>query len=436
MKTQPACPSTDPPATLADETAQTLSEIARRYGTPAYAYDVRRLRSQVDKLRTHLPDGIEIFYSLKANGSLGLCGVFEDCGIGADVASAGELATAVEAGFPGDRIFVAGPFKSPETIAQLHSLPEAIVSIDSRSEWTSLLRAELPNRAVLRLRPDFASAAAVAAGPEARFGIAPEELAGCRELIARGAIDVIGFHIFAGSQVLDAEGIVGHLRASVEQALRAADVLGLTATFLNLGGGFGIPYAAGQRELDLSPIGEALESLIPRAAPARLAFELGRYLVAQAGWYLTSVVGHQTHQRRQAVVVDGGTHQRADLCGLGLRCCARPPYVLHAGSADSLFATDVLGCLSLPADVLAESSPLPALKPGDVLAFATAGAYGLCSSPALFHGLPLPAEVAFDGASISLFRERPGAQRILEGQRRFARPAVPMTSASTNGEPR
>jgi diaminopimelate decarboxylase len=146
---------------------------------------------------------------------------------------------------------------------------------------------------------------------------------------------------------------------------------------------------------------------------------LGRFLVAQAGWYLVSVVGHQSHQGRPAVVVDGGTHQRADLCGLQLSTRARPPLVLGSASAETR-ATDVLGCLSLPADVLASECPLPPLETGIVLAFADAGAYGLWSSPALFHGSPLPAEVAFDSTTIpptiSLMRSARPARSILDDQ--------------------
>lgn len=115
-----------------------LCEIAQRFGTPTYAFDVQRLRAQVDKLRNTLPPTVEILYSLKANASLGICDVFADCGIGADVASAGELTTAIAAGFPPDRIFVAGPFKLPETIAQLLETPQAIVSVDSLSELRHL----------------------------------------------------------------------------------------------------------------------------------------------------------------------------------------------------------------------------------------------------------------------------------------------------------
>ena len=404
------------PARPDQATCRTLLEITRRHGTPTYAFDVRRLRAQVAKLRTALPAEIEILYSLKANASLGICDVFADIGIGADVASAGELATAVEAGFPAERIFVAGPFKLPETIAQLRNLPDAVVSVDSPSELRMLAEREVVNRLVLRLRPDFASSAVVTAGRESRFGFTNDDLRRCRPSIKTNGTDVIGFHVFAGSQVLRAEHVIEHLRGAFELSLRAADVLGITPTLFNLGGGFGISYAADGEELDLAPIGDALRALADRARPARLVLELGRYLVAQAGWYLTSVLGQQDHQGRPAVVVDGGTHQRADLCGLCLRTKARAPEALDAPGS-SRMPTDVLGCLSLPADVLAESSLLPPLVPGNVLAFANAGAYGLWSSPALFHGSPLPAEVAFDGSLIQLMRERQPARSILEGQR-------------------
>jgi diaminopimelate decarboxylase len=392
-----------------------LREVARRYGTPTYAFDVRRLQSQVAKLRSHLPRKIEILYSLKANASLGICDVFAQCGIGADVASAGELATAVAAGFPPEQIFVAGPFKLAETIAQLRDCPEAVLSVDSLSELRALSDAGLQNPAVLRLRPDFGSCAVVPAGSESRFGFTSEALDRCREFLPSCTLDVIGFHVFAGSQVLDADKLNEHLRRSLELCLRAAKLLGIKASLINLGGGFGIPYAPADKELDLSKVSAELGKLVELAAPARFALELGRYLVAEAGWYMTTVVGHQTIQGRPAVVVDGGVHQRADLCGLRLRSNQSPPLVLNVGDS-TLTPTDILGSLSLPDDVMLEACPLPPLVSGDVLAFCRAGAYGMWSSPVLFHGSALPAEVAFDGSMIHLMRQRKPAKSILEDQ--------------------
>jgi diaminopimelate decarboxylase len=403
---------------LPEAPVQSLREIVRRFGTPAYAYDIAQVRQQVAKLRAHCPEAVEVLYSLKANPSLALCGVLAGCGFGADVASAGELATAREAGFSPRRILVSGPDKSPTVLDLLRSLPDALLSVDSVSELEQLAGAGLANPAFLRLRPDFDSFAVCSAASDSRFGLVAEDLPRCRPLLASGGVRVIGFHVFSGSQVLDAAGIIHHLRGAVQLSLRAADVLGVRPEVINLGGGFGIPYGPADRELDLAPIGAELRNLLERAAPARLMLELGRFLVAPAGWYLTTVLARQTHRGREAVVVDGGSHQRADLCGIGLRQKARPPVLLDVRDGP-LVPTDVLGCLSLPGDVLAESKPLPALAPGDVLAFPNAGAYGLSASAHLFHCHPLPAEVAFEGEHIQLIRARPPLRSLLEGQSLF-----------------
>ncbi len=396
----------------------TLREVVRRYGTPTYAYDLGRIRAQVAKLRAHLPPAVEILYSLKANASLGLCSFLAGCGLGADVASAGELITAREAGFPPERILVSGPDKSPAVLTHLQAVPEALVSIDSVSELQLLADQAPPHRVLLRLRPDFPSFAACAAGPNSRFGLVGEDLPRCRAYLASSGIRVVGFHVFAGSQVLDAAALIHHVRGALDLARRAADVLGIVPEILDLGGGFGLSYGPADPELDLVPIGEELRSVLARVAPTRLTLELGRYLVAPAGWYLTTVIAQQTHQGRPAMVVDGGTHQRGDLCGLGLRHRAFPPVVLD-GQVAPLVPTDVLGCLSLPADVLAESSPLPALSSGEVLAFPNAGAYGLWASPFFFHNHPAPAEVAFEGPQLELIRVRQPARSLLEGQARL-----------------
>jgi diaminopimelate decarboxylase len=394
-----------------------LREIARLYGTPTYAYDISRIRAQVVKLRTHLPAAVEVLYSLKANASLGLCAVLAQCGLGADVASAGELATALTAGFSPSRIFLTGPDRSPAVLASLRPLPEIIISMDSASELRILASKQGQHRALLRLRPDFCSYATCSAGPDSRFGLTFAELSACREFLDAPGIKVIGFHVFSGSQILSAEGVIHHLRGGVDLALRAADTLGIAPEIIDLGGGLGVPYAPEDSELDLALVGSELAVLAKRTAPAQLVVELGRYLVAHSGWYLTTVLAQQTHRGRKAVVVDGGTHQRGDMCGVGLRQKGFPPVVL-GGSTGPLVPTDILGCLSLPSDVMAEARPLPALSPGDVLAFPNAGAYGLAASPWQFHAHPAPAEVAFEETRLLPWRLRQAPESVLDGQTR------------------
>jgi diaminopimelate decarboxylase len=333
-------------------------------------------------------------------------------GLGADVASSGELLIALRAGFSPHQIFVSGPYKSPEMLGQVSSLSEVTLSIDSVSELQQISSSNQAYRAVLRLRPDYASDAIVDTGSASRFGIPYSELSICHQYLESGAIDMVGFHIFCGSQMLNARAVIEHLRGAVKLSMRAADSLGLSPEVLNLGGGFGIPYGRNDGELELEPIAEELSILAERVFPTRVVIELGRYLVAQAGWYLTSVVGTQTNEGRLAVVVDGGTHHRSDMCRLGLRTKALPPVVLNE-KRQSTVATDVLGCLCLPDDVLAEASALPPLEIGDVLAFANAGAYGLSASPVLFLSHPMPAEVIFEGMTMELLRPRQTADSLL-----------------------
>jgi diaminopimelate decarboxylase len=397
---------------------EALREVARRYGTPTYAYDLGQIRSQIGRLREMLPASVEVFYSLKANPSLGLCGFIAGFGLGADVASSGELVTALEAGFPPERILVSGPDKSPALLDLLPSVPQAILSLDSVSELDTLAARGQGQRALLRLRPDFCSFAHCSAGPGSRFGLPIEEVPRCREYLGSQRVRVVGFHVFSGSQVLDAAGVSHHLRSGLELSLRAASVLGITPEIIDLGGGFGIPYGPEDREMDLAAVAAELSCLARQAAPARLVVELGRYVVAPAGWYLAAVIARQTHGGRPAVVVDGGSHQRGDLCGLGLRQRAFAPVALDP-RGEARTPTDVLGCLSLPGDVLAEARALPELAPGDVLAFANAGAYGLGASPFCFHAHPVPAEVAFEETRIDVLRARQPIRSVLEGQVRL-----------------
>lgn len=402
-------------AAPAEAALQSLLNVVRQYGTPTYAYDLSAIRSQVGKLNSSVPSTVDVLYSLKANPSLGICQLMAGAGLGADVASAGELLTALRAGFPPHRIFVSGPYKSPETLEQLSCLSEVTLSIDSVSELQQISKSSHTHRVVLRLRPDYVSDAAVDTGSGSRFGIPYSELSNCHQYLKSAAINVVGFHVFCGSQMLNARAVIEHLYGAVQLSMRAADSLGLSPEVLNLGGGFGIPYGRNDGELELTLIAEELSVLVQRVSPTRVVIELGRYLVAQAGWYLTSVVANQTNEGRLAVVVDGGTHHRSDVCRLGLRTNALAPVVLNE-KKQSAVATDVLGCLCLPDDVLAEASLLPPLEIGDVLAFANAGAYGLSASPSLFLSHPLPAEVLFKGMTMEVLRSRQTADTLLAQQ--------------------
>src|SRR5260370_511418 len=174
------------------------------------------------------------------------------------------------------------------------------------------------------MRPAFCANAKCAAGPDSRFGLLFEDLPRCREYLAARGVRVVGFHVFSGSQVLDAGAIRHHLRGAVDLSLRAADALGLVPEVIDLGGGFGIPYGPDDQELDLAFIARELRSLAAPVAPAQLVVQ------PAAGAY---PVADEARRARAAVVFEGA---RLDLLG------ARQPLravlegqarLVHTGSA-------------------------------------------------------------------------------------------------------
>ena len=232
-----------------------------------------------------------------------------------------------------------------------------------------------------------------------------------------------GFHVFSGSQILSSEGVIHHLRGGVNLALRAADGRqGIVPEFIDLGGGLGIPYAPGDREVDLNVIGDDWCTCTGAAGGARagLVLELGRY-----PWRAGGLVSYERAGPANAPWPNSGRggwwhapawrHVRPRAAAQGLRAGRDSRLLLSAGEV-TLTPTDVLGCLSLPGDVPAENRLMPPLTPGDVLAFPNAGAYGLAASAWLFHSHPAPAEVAFEGTQIQPLRPRLPPESVLAGQ--------------------
>jgi diaminopimelate decarboxylase len=383
--------------------AEALAAAAARHGTPAYVYDLARVRATVRGLADVLPPRVQLRYSVKANPAALVCQEIAASGAGAEVSSAGELETALEAGISPGQILVSGPYKEPGLLRRLDGLPEVLISVDSLSELSQFAARPGPTRQiVLRLRPDYPSAGEMCEGPLNRFGIDVRHLDDHAASLARAA-GCVGFHVYGGSQILDPAAAARNLTQAGDLVARAGAALGVAADVINVGGGFGVPYHEDGCDLDLALAVTALRALTARTPGARLALELGRYLVAGAGWYLTTVVHHQILDGRTAVVVDGGTHHRPDLCGLDLAHRAAPPLLLrpHSGEARP---TAILGCLCLPGDVLAYDVALPPLRTGDVLAFPNAGAYGLTAAPHQFLSHRPPAEIVLDGGTLALPR--------------------------------
>jgi diaminopimelate decarboxylase len=257
-------------------------------------------------------------------------------------------------------------------------------------------------RVAVRVNPDFeikGSGMRMGGGPQ-QFGVDVEQVPELLKTLAAGDLDVIGFHIFAGSQNLRADILCDAQRKTAELALRLAEEAPSPVRYLNLGGGFGIPYFDKDSPLDLAAIGDNLAALTcdvirPALPTADIVIELGRYIVGECGVYITRVVDRKVSRGRVFLVVDGGLHHQLAASGNFGQVLRRNYPLKVAGRMDEepTEVVTVVGNLCTPLDLLGDRVEFPQSDIGDLIAIFQAGAYGLTASPTAFLGHPVPPEV-------------------------------------------
>ena len=383
-----------------------LSRLAARVGsTPFFAYDRRLLDRRAAQLREALPAAVELSFAMKANPMPALVQHLARRVDRIDVASGLELRVALDTTIAAEKVSFAGPGKTPDEIRQAVAAG-IIVEIESQTELSRVVASGeelglVPTVAV-RVNPDFAvkgSGMRMGGGPQ-QFGVDAEQVPDLLRGISATGVDVIGFHVFAGSQNLNAEIIAEAQRRTVELVDSFADLLPGPVRYLNIGGGFGIPYVDRDRPLNLDAVSESLHALVAGPISQRLpeatpVIELGRYLVGECGVYVTRVLDRKRSRGRVYVIVDGGMHHQLAASG-NFGQAIRRNYPLIVGNRvehRSAEAVSVVGCLCTPLDLLGDQVELPAVEIGDLIVIFQAGAYGLTASPTAFLGHPAPAEV-------------------------------------------
>ena len=366
-------------------------------GTPLFVYSADLLRARVAALRAAMPRQLRLHYAMKANPYAPVLELVRGLVDGFDVASAGELEMARAAGQNPALISFAGPGKRDfelETAVR----NGVTLNLESEAEAERALRIGealgIAPRLAIRVNPSFElrGSGMKMGGGAKPFGIDQDRVpALARHIIEAGAV-WRGLHIFTGSQALDAEAIIETQGNVLALAALLAGQIGAPLPHLNLGGGLGIPYFHGDRPLDLAPIGAALgdrfAALPPELAGTECAIELGRYLVGEAGVYLTRIVDRKVSHGVTYLITDGGLHHQLAASG-NFGTVVRRNYPVAIASrfdADPVEEVNVVGCLCTPLDRLADAVLLPQAHVGDLVAVFCAGAYGASASPSAFLG--------------------------------------------------
>lgn len=384
------------------ETASRLIDRAGR--TPVFLYSRALMEQRMAHLRGAMPERLKINYAIKANSFEPVLQVMAKLADGLDIASGGELDLVRAAGIDPERVSFAGPGKRD---VELEAAIGAGVTLNLESEGEAtraLATAERLGRAprlAVRVNPDFElKGSGMKMGGGAKpFGVDAERVpALVRDILSAGC-EFRGLHIFTGSQALDAEALVEAQANTLALAHRIASEAKTALPKLNMGGGFGIPYFPGDTPLDIGRVGEALAQrfgdLPDTLAHAELFIELGRYLVGEAGVYLTRIVDRKVSHGETYLVTDGGLHHQLAASGNFGQVVRRnyPVAIANRFDAEATEVANVVGCLCTPLDRLADRAHLPRAEVGDIVAVFCAGAYGASASPSAFLGQGPAAEM-------------------------------------------
>ncbi len=398
-----------------------IEEVAAAHDTPFYLYSAGRIREKYAKFAGHFP-GFDVFYSFKANPGLAICSTLRALGACADISSLGEIQAALRVGFePGDIAFV-GPGKTGADLE--FAIENGIYAIAAESaDEIELIdgiskRLGKPANILLRINTlEKPISPEMMVGGPSKFGFDEETVVRRVRGLKLESARLTGIHVYSASQVLDKSFICDHLEYVRELAVRLSEEIGFELKAIDFGGGFGVPYQEGDQELDLSPISLAAASVkgsLEESHPGcRLIFEVGRYLVAESGIFVTRALRVKKSRDICYIITDGGMNHFSRPVFMGVK---HGLGILNKIGQPAVSKCNVGGPICTPIDFLGKDVMLPLPEPGDLIGVFGAGAYGYSMSILKFMSLGTPAEVMADGGSLRVIRKAATAESFFPGQ--------------------
>lgn len=382
-----------------------LTRLIQRVGkTPFYAYDRLAIIDRVATLRAQMPDDLKIHYALKANPMPAVVQLMADLVDGFDVASAAEMKTALDTTLSAQHISIAGPSKRPAELMQAIAAGITI-NVESPNELETIAQLStqigIAASVAIRINPAFElkTSGMKMGGGAKPFGIDEEQLPAVLKRLHALQLNFQGFHIYSGSQNLKAEALIEAQQQSIALAVRLLEFCPNGINKLNIGGGYGIPYFAGEMPLNTQQVGDALAIEMAKLKTVQpqteVIIELGRYLVGEAGIYVCQIVDKKISRGQTYLIVDGGLHHHLAASG-NFGQVIRKNYPVAIGNkmhAAQQEVVNVVGCLCTPLDILADKMRLPVAEVGDFVVVYQSGAYGLTASPSAFLSQPNAEEV-------------------------------------------
>ncbi|MFH1311787.1 MAG: hypothetical protein ABIJ00_01035 [Candidatus Eisenbacteria bacterium] len=398
-----------------------LETILGEHPTPFYVYSASAIRDRYKKLSEYFP-GFDIFYSFKANPNLSLCRDLLALGANADVSSMGELKAALKVGFTARNIAFVGPGKTEREIE--YAVEEGIYAIAAESQYelslidTVAARLDKPVDVLLRINTlEEPIAPEMMVGGPGKFGFDEETVVDEVRCVKLKKARVTGVHVYSASQVLDSGFLRTHLEYVSGLALRMADEIGFELKCIDFGGGFGVPYQEDDAEIDLKPVSDAARRVrrtIERRSPGcRLIFEVGRFLVAEAGVFVTTAIRVKNSRGKHFLITDGGMNHFTRPVFIRIN---HPVRLLNKITSKRVTECNIGGPICTPLDIIGRNVMLPQPERGDIVGIFCAGAYGYTMSMINFMSLGWPAELLVDDGEVRVIRRARPADTIFPDQ--------------------
>jgi diaminopimelate decarboxylase len=337
------------------------------------------------------------------------------------------------AGFAPEDIVFAGPAKTDEELRMAVDEGIHAVNVESLGEIERLAaiagEAGVRMGVGLRINPaaQLMGSGMRMGGTVGQFGIDQADLAeGTEKVLSHESLVLRGVHVYTATQVFEVDPLLEHCRNIFDIALEAADHAGRPLEMIDFGGGFGVPYFEKTSEFDLDRFGEGLRELVsgyrsdPRLEGCRFLFELGRYLVADAGVYVTRVVDVKETRGKTFAVTDGGMNHHLTATGNMGQVFRKAYPLLNLTRMDGAVPEEgvaVAGPCCTPLDSFGNNIPLAAPEVGDLIGVFYSGAYGYSASNLGFLSHPSPAEVLLLGGEAVLLRAGGRPEDVLNGQK-------------------
>lgn len=401
--------------------------LASKYGTPLYIYDAKEINNSFEKLKSVLPENSKIYFSLKSNPLIGICQQLYKKGCKVEVASMGELYIALKSKVGPKDILFTSPGKTIDELEYAIDKNINLINAESFEEIKLIndigLKKNKIIKIIIRINPDFnnTSSTVKMSGVSSQFGI--DESGLTYELFNKiktmKNIDLCGIQVYMGTQILDCNAIYNNFKEIIVLAKRISKKFGFKLKYLDCGGGFGVKYFPNDKELDLEELKILNKELLLELKDipdTQLIFESGRFLLANAGIFVTSIKYIKESKGKKYYICDGGMNCFSSAAFLGRFVRNNFPIYSITNSVETE-EVNVTGPLCTPTDLIGQNIIINKAEINDIIIIDKAGAYGLTYSPILFLSHNSPREIIVDGDKEYILREKSSFEDLVKNQR-------------------